>query len=223
MNMELISGFIGFLLTVMVLSYIVGDGPLFRIAIYVFIGVSAGYVGAVAWHQVILPNLFVPLLNGATSPVTRSLLLFPLVLGALMLMKISPRFASFGTPATAYLVGVTAAVVVGGAVIGTLIPQVAAAADPFSLGKPVTSLINGAVMLIATVFTLSYFQFGASRQMDGTVKRNRLFESMAWVGGIFVALTLGALFAGVYSAALTALVERIDSIFFFIFSSMGLI
>lgn len=218
MNPQLISGLIGFLLTVMVLSYIIGDGPLFRIAIYIFIGVSAGYAGAVAWHQVIVPDLLAPLLDVSTPMVTRSLLLFPLVLGALMLMKISPRFASFGTPATAYLVGVTAAVVAGGAVLGTLIPQVAAAADPFSVGKPASSLLNGAVMLAATVFTLVYFQFGATRQPDGTVKRNRFVEGMAWVGGIFVALTLGALFAGAYSAALTALVERIDSIFLFIFT-----
>ncbi|MDO8597282.1 MAG: hypothetical protein Q7R45_11740 [Sulfuricaulis sp.] len=222
MSIEFISGSIGFLLTLMVLSYIIGDGPLFRIAVYIFIGVSAGYFAVVAFYQVITPGLLAPLLDGSTPAVTRSLLLFPLVLGGMMLMKISPRFAQFGTPATAYLVGVSAAVIVGGAVMGTIFPQVLAAADPFSLGKPPESLLNGLVMIIATVTTLAYFQFGARRQQDGTVKRNPIIETVAWVGGIFVALTLGALFAGVYSAALTALVERINSILQLLFSFMGL-
>jgi hypothetical protein len=34
----------------------------------------------------------------------------------------------------------------------------------------------------------------------------------AWVGRIFVAITLGVIFAGVYMAALTAMIERLSSI-----------
>ncbi len=46
---ELISGLIAFLLTVFVLSYLINDNFLFRAATYIFVGVSAGYVAAVAW------------------------------------------------------------------------------------------------------------------------------------------------------------------------------
>ncbi len=35
---------------------------------------------------------------------------------------------------------------------------------------------------------------------------------MAWLGRIFIAITLGVLFAGVYMAALTAMIERLSSI-----------
>ena len=221
MSIDLISGLIGFLLTLMTLSYIIGDGPLFRIAVYIFIGVSAGYLTVVTVTEVIVPSLLAPFFDPETSVIAKSLLVFPLVLGGFMLMKVSPRFAQFGSPATAYLVGVSAAVVVGGAVLGTLIPQVSAATDPFSFGKSGADMVTGALALIVTLFTLIYFQFSATRQMDGTIQRNRIIESAAWLGGIFVALTLGALFAGVYSAALTALVERVVSIFDFIFSLTG--
>jgi hypothetical protein len=37
-------------------------------------------------------------------------------------------------------------------------------------------------------------------------------EFLAQVGRVFIAITLGALFAGVFSAALAALIERMDSI-----------
>jgi len=41
------------------------------------------------------------------------------------------------------------------------------------------------------------------------VRRFGFIELIAFVGSIFLAITLGVLFAGVYSAALTALIERL--------------
>jgi energy-converting hydrogenase Eha subunit A len=43
-----------------------------------------------------------------------------------------------------------------------------------------------------------------------------LIEVMAWIGRIFIGITLGAVFAGLFSAALTAFIERIDSLIIFI-------
>jgi energy-converting hydrogenase Eha subunit A len=37
-----------------------------------------------------------------------------------------------------------------------------------------------------------------------------LVNLLAVIGQVFIAVTLGALFAGVFSAALTALIERLD-------------
>ena len=218
MTTDLLVGVAGFLLTIMVLSYLVGDNALFRFAIHIFVGVSAGYVAIVALYQVIWPFLLIPLV---TAPLLeRGLLLVPLVLGTLLLMKISPRLGWLGGPAVGYLVGAGAAVAISGAVLGTIFPQVSAATEPFDLiglsqrgVNPLQSLLNGVVMLVGTVATLAYFHFGARRKDDGSVKRNGLIEAIAWVGKLFVALTLGVLFAGVYAAALSALVDRIHSLF----------
>ena len=57
MSIELISAFIGLILTLMVFSYLIGDNPLFRIAIYLFIGVSSGYAAAVVVRSVLLPKI----------------------------------------------------------------------------------------------------------------------------------------------------------------------
>jgi hypothetical protein len=215
MSIELISAAIGLLLTLMIFSYLIGDNPLFRIAVYVFIGVSAGYAATVVWHYIIVPKLFQPI--AALDP----LVIFPLVFSFLVLTKLFPR-VSIGNLAMAILVGVGAAAAIGGALLGTVVPQLQAAIDAFDLrsagdlGTRMSMFGEGVVMLLGTGFTLAAFQFSAGRAADGTPKRPRLLELVAWVGRIFVAITLGVIFAGVYMAALTAMIERLSSLINFI-------
>src|SRR5512142_968310 len=104
MSADLIAGVIAFLFTIMVLSYLIGDNPLFRIAIYIFVGVSSGYVAVVAWWQVLWPDLLMPLINGPASQ--KILLVIPLFLGALLLMKAWPSLTRLGMPAMGMLAGV---------------------------------------------------------------------------------------------------------------------
>ncbi len=118
------------------------------------------------------------------------------------------------------LVGAAAAAAIGGAVMGTIFPQVQATIEPMSLANLSAPdvLVNGVVVLGAVITSLAYFHFGASSSPDGGTRRFFLVEILAAVGGIFVAITLGVLFAGVYSAALTALIERLH----FLGSFLGL-
>ena len=51
---------------------------------------------------------------------------------------------------------------------------------------------------------------------DGTPKRNPIIEGIAWVGRLFIAITFGVLFAGVYMSALTAMIERLSFVINFI-------
>lgn len=215
LSADFVSGLIGLLFTLLVFSYLLGDTPLFKVAVYIFVGVSAGYIVAVAWHQVLMPKLLVPLFS-TTGP-ERFLLLIPLVLGALLLMKISPLLSRLGAIPMGFLAGVGAAVAIGGAVLGTLLPQIEAAVSLFDLDagiqagfNPFERLVSAIVVLTGTVGTLAYFHFGAKTAADGSARRGWLMEWIAFVGRIFIAITFGVLFAGVYIAALTALIERLD-------------
>src|SRR5688572_6604360 len=103
-SLDFIAGLAGFLFTILVFSYLIGDNPLFRIAIYIFTGVSAGYIAAVAWWQVLLPRLVIPLI---AAPIQEKLLLIvPMIGGVLILMKLAPRLAGLARPVMAFLVGV---------------------------------------------------------------------------------------------------------------------
>jgi hypothetical protein len=214
---DLIVGVISFLLTIMVLSYLIGDNPFFRLAVYIFVGVTAGYAGAVAWHQVLWPKLFYPIVYGTLT--AKLLAIVPLLLGILLLAKLSPRAARLGNPAMAYLVGVGAAVAIGGAVLGTIFPQTVATVNMFLLtGEGVGErLFESGIILVGTITTLIYFQFGAKSTVSGS-KRGQLNAILGWIGQVFVAITFGALFAGIYAAAMTALIERISFIWTFLIS-----
>jgi len=220
MPIELITGVVGFLFTLMIFSYLIGDNPVFRFASYLFVGVASGYAAAVVCYQLLLPRLQSLPLNDPTQLLIGFI---PFFLAVTLLAKLMPRISWIGSFATAVLVGVGAATAFGGALIGTLIPQVQAVSDAFD---PFVVLsfhqLEGVAMLLGTIVTLAYFQFGAKRSIDGTVKRNAIVELLARVGRVFIAVTLGAFFAGVYMAALTAMIERIGSSINVVKSVLGL-
>ncbi len=224
--LDWISGLVSFLVTVMILSYLIGDNPLFRFASYLFVGVAAGYVAAVSWHQVLYPNLITPLVYGSRNE--RVVLLFPLLLSVLLLGTLTPRLSRLGRPVLAMLVGVGAATAVGGVVTGTLIPLVL---DTLSLPAVSTvaqntavgweRLLDGIVILTGTIVTLLYFQFSVNPKRQG--RRGRFMAVIAWLGQVFIAIALGVLFAGAFAAAFGSLVERVTFLFDFISSLFSLI
>jgi hypothetical protein len=120
----------------------------------------------------------------------------------------------------AFLVGTGAAVAILGALFGTILPQTAASIDLFGTsagGSSFERLFEGFIFLIGTISTLVYFQYSSKASSSGPV-RSRFVTRLGWVGKIFIAITFGVLFAGVFAAALTALIERLYSLWVFITS-----
>lgn len=198
---------LAFFFTILVLLYVFDDNTLFRLAIHIFIGVAAGYAGAVAVKDALIPRLVE--LRGFGF-------LIAIVLILLILLKISPRTAPLGNPASGFLVGVGAAIAVGGAIQGTLLPQVSSAGSFFGQG-----FVQGSFTLIGTVATLAHFHFSAIRAPNQIPKRNPAMRVISSIGQGFIAVTFGVIFAGVYSAALTALIERAKFIVDFISMLLG--
>jgi hypothetical protein len=221
--LDLLGTFVGTVLTLLVFSYIIGDNFLFRLVIHVFIGVSAGFATVVIWYNVIWPMLILPLFDlGSVSLVS---VIIPLLLSLLLFTKLSPRFTGIGSPVLAFLVGVGAAVALGGAIFGTIFPQISSSInlfDPVAIRQNPQgtggALANGGILLIGTVSTLAYFHFGSQRKAGRTPHRPFWIEWIAWVGQIFIVITFGVLFAGVYAAALTALIERWGAVLKFFLS-----
>lgn len=226
---EVLTGAISFLFTLLIFSYVIGDNPLFRAAVYIFVGISSGYIAVVAVWQVIVPRLVSPLLSAFANGDVLNVQVLILGLTSLAgLMLVFPRQAGMGRIVLALLVGVGAAVTLTGALGGTLIPQVEGMIDAFDMNAAaargigsVEAVIGGVIVLLGTVLTLAYFHFGARQKPDGSMRRLGLIEALAWGGRIFVGIALGAIFAGVYAAALTSLIERISSLINFILGLPG--
>ena len=144
------------------------------------------------------------------------ILLIPVLLAVLLALKIFPPLSKFGNIPMGFLVGLGAAVTIGGAVQGTLLGQINGSLNMFEFqpGSGVFGqfLFLGVIILLGTITTLVYFQFSSGKNRTETPKRAVWVELLAGIGQIFIAITLGALFAGVYTAAMTALVDRVQFI-----------
>ena len=201
---------LGFVFTLFIFSYILGDNPLFKFAIHVFIGVAAGYASVVTLFNVILPQLVFPFLSGNRGEIILAVIF--LIPSLMLLAKIVPRLSALGNPAVAILVGIGAAVAIGGAVTGTIFPQTSASINAFGD----QSIINAIVLSVSTLTTLIYFQFSLGRKKGTPKFLQRILQGIGWVGQFFVAVTFGALFTGVYIAVMTALIERFNFLWTFV-------
>jgi hypothetical protein len=222
LNTDLIWTLVSFVLTICIFSYIFGDNPLFRLATGLLIGVSAGYLAIIILYQVLLPRLVIPLLKGSLS------VLVPLFLSGLLLTKLSPKLSRFGNISVAYLVGVGAAIAIGGSVLGTLFTQVLGSFNTLTPNASISGdqrillILEGAFILLGTISALVYFNFGARAKPGAEVKRSPAVRFFAAIGQFFIAITLGAVFAGVMTSTITALIERSDFLFTTIKTFLGL-
>jgi hypothetical protein len=215
----------------MVLSYLIGDNPLFKLAMHLLIGVAAGYVGAVAVHNVLIPGLIEPILDAGLAGLVDSQLIvtviIPLVLVILLFLKVAPSTARYGTVSMVLLVGVGAAVIVGGAITGTLVPLTLDSMESLNPNvvnqltgeSGIERLLNVIIVLTGTLTTLFYFRFTV-RKTDaeapfaivGGVKIPGLLTMFKGVGKGFIAVTFGVMYAGAVAATLIVLAERVQFI-----------
>lgn len=71
-------------------------------------------------------------------------------------------------------------------------------------------MLTGWLLFIGAVSTLLYFQFTTRKTEGDTGKRSVVLEILSQIGKVFIAVTLGAIFAGILAASVTALVERLE-------------
>jgi hypothetical protein len=209
---DLVGALISFTFTIIIFSYILGDNPLFRLVTHIFIGVAAGFAAGMIFYNVFLNQLIFPFIEKPAA--TYLFVIPPLLMGIGLLAKLFPQVARFGNPVMAYLVGVGAATAIGGAVLGTVFPQIGGLASLFDLqavlsgsANIVTILAKGLLILVGTAATLAYFQFGV-KSSPSQMGAQSWMDILRLIGKVFIAITFGFIFAGVYSAALTALIER---------------
>lgn len=215
--LEWVTGAAGFLLTVMVLSYLIGDNVFFRLAASIFIGVTAGYLAVLLIRHILWPFLIQPLIYEPWQ--TKLWLGIPLLLIFLLLISQFPRMIKLGRIPLAYLAGLSGGIAIIGAVFGTLLPQSMAVINVFDAWAWTESssplwreMLEGAVMLVGVIGVLSYFYFGRKRNLQKekqAEQRPAIFEAFSQVGQVFIGITLGSVFASLFSSALLALIDRI--------------
>jgi hypothetical protein len=211
---DLVGIWVAALLTLAVLSYALGSNPLFRLAEYLFVGVAAGYGGALAWTQVLWPRLL--LLVAAPRAYWHYGLFF--LLGFMLLARGSRRLAVLGNLPLGVLFGVGAALALGGALTGTLVPQLRAsvvslAPRDYPGAQGWLLALEAGLLLLGTLAALSAFHFSTrGRGMLSGVGYGAL-RSLGVVGRGLIMVVLGALIAGALLSFFAILNSRVAFLF----------
>lgn len=213
---DLILGIIGLALTVMIFSYLIKDNVFFGIALYLLVGVSAGFATLLIIRSVILPMLIRPLIQVGTQAFY--LALVPLVLSVLLIMMFFKRGSRLGRIPLAFLTGVMAAMALMGISRGTLAPQILSIFYWFLPGLLAGSstirwwgLVEAIALLIGVVAVLYFFR---ERQNKMKLKESKtpVLVGLSKLGQVFLGITFGALFVGILSSALIALISNLSAI-----------
>ena len=198
---------VGAILTLLVFSYLLGDNPLYRLALHLFVGALVGYSLGIVLRDVFLGMVLAQLLTNPLAVVV------PLVLGILLLFKGFPRQAYAGNFSVAYLVGVGTAVALSGALLGTLVPQIGAtgrALSPASLASSRGGLLDGLLIVVGTTCTLMASAFAARKRQGLAGAWAQIVRLAAGIGRIFIIFALGVAFAGALTASLSIFIGRIQ-------------
>ncbi len=155
--------------TLMIFSFLYRDNPFYKFAEHVFVGVASGYAFVLVWFQIIKPNLWEKLLvpeddvrqalfrEGRIAPgdyLTDEVSLFErlahgewvyflfLVLGIMMLLKVSKKIHWISRWPLAYVIGAFAGIQIIQAAQGSLIPQLRATMKDFTGQGTVLQLLD---------------------------------------------------------------------------------
>jgi len=217
-TLDLGAGILSLVLTLCIFSYLLGDNFLYRTAVHILVGATAGYIMVIALESAVLPWINLTILGDeGTSLGARIFGVFPFLLGLSLLLKYSPTLAPLGNLGMAFIVGVGTAVAIVGATAGTIAPLIRATNTSFDEHN----LLNALVIAFGTVGTLVYFQYLAKRRVDGSITRRRPLQVLAWVGQGVVMITFGALYAGIMLTSLSVFSGVIAQQLAFILKQIG--
>ena len=185
---------LGFVLTLMVFSYVLGDNLLYRLAVYIFVGTAAAFTTLVIFESVLLPTF-------RDDPL---LFLLAALVAFLLFLRRLAWLSWLTNLGMALVVAVGAAVAMVGAVNGTIIPLTVSTAS--NAGNDILTAI---ILFIGVSSSLMYFRYAARRTPEGVIQRGQLTQWISVVGKGFIVVTLGAIYATAILTSLTVFTERI--------------
>lgn len=198
--MNAIGTLVGFVFTLFIFSYLLGDNFLYRLAIYIFVGVSAAFASIIMVQNVLLPVLLGP---------ERILLIIAIIFAVLLFLKPSVYGAWITNMGLAILIGVGAALALAGAISGTLIPL----ALETSTALVNNNLLEASVLFIGVISSLIYFQYTGRKTASGSVQAVAPIQAIRLIGQAFIVITLGTLYGMAIISSLTILTARIAVLF----------
>lgn len=209
---QTIGMWVSVILTLVVFSYLLGDNPLYRLVEHLFVGASVGYAAVLVWHSILAPRLQMLL----ADPDTYWYYGLFLAMGLMLLLRSIPAVSCLANIPLAFLFGVGAALAVGGALAGSLVPQLRASLvsiSPNNLGAGRggwTQALNNLVLALSTICVLLYFYFSRAKKGRISLGWTAFVRFWGGIGKWIILVTFGALFAHAVIARVALLIARLD-------------
>lgn len=188
-------------LTLIMYSFLYRDNPLFKIAENLYVGVGLGYSAIEVWYEALKTELVDPFYWAPTREALLSAVgkrFIPIVLGILLLTRLSRRFAWLSHYTYAILVGWGAGLSIPIIIHSYILRQIAPAIRP--LGGSIGEVLGGLVVLVGTISVLFYFFFSVEHKgPKGAFSR---------VGIWFLMIAFGASFGCTVMARLSLFIGR---------------
>ncbi len=184
-------------LTLCIFSFLYKDNLFYQFAEHLFVGISAGYLIAITWHNQIYPNLVVPLFFEG-----RILYVIPLAFGLLYFARFIPRVSFLVRIPIAFLLGWGSGVFIPAIFQRDILRQTQGTLLIREAFQKWDSGLWAVIILIGVICTLIYFFF--SRERKGLIK------PMANLGIIFLMLGFGASFGYTVMSRISLLIGRMQ-------------
>ena len=194
-------------LTLAMYSFLYKDTPVFKIAENLYVGVSLGYTIIITWYNFLKPDLFdpliVPIFSSSAGISPKYSLIIPLILGALILTRLSKSFSWLSRWSFAYIVGLGAGIGIPRTISAFIIKQVEPSLKPlFVGGEPFLSTVNTLLILLGVISVLFYFFFS----VEHTGTRARISQIGIW----FLMVSFGASFGYTVMGRMSLLIGRMQ-------------
>lgn len=180
------------LLTIMIFSFLYKENPFYRFAEYLLVGISVGY-----YLVIISTNTLYPLVIDKIFVQGEFVAVIPVVLGFMMFARLNKRWAYLSRIPLALMIGFGAGLSIPAMLQARILRQMSASMQSFLT-------INGAVILIGILSTLSYFYF--SKKQEG------VFGKFTMLGTYFLMIFFGATFGYTVMSRISLLIGRMEFI-----------
>mgnify|MGYP001079593593 CR=1 FL=1 len=200
---QMVGIWVAAVLTLMVYSFLIADNPLFRLAEHLLIGTALGYAVLVILKQFVLPTLSTAFSSSPeVNPLARTMTGLGILWGLLLWFWLSRPARWVASWPLAIVFGVGSALAIGGALMGTLVPQVGATLLPLRG----SAVLDNAITVVIVLAGLSYFFFTMRRDRP----LGRAVYGAARFGRWSLMVALGAFLGTRVVALLNALIERLQ-------------
>ncbi len=182
-------------LTLCIFSFLFRDNILYQFAEHLFVGVSAGYLIAITWHNQIYPNLMIPLVRQGNV-----IYIIPLLFGLSYFARFIPKIGYLVRFPIAFLLGWGSGAAIPAYFQRDILRQTQGTLLVRDMFTEWDTGLWALIILVGVLCVLIYFFF--SRERKGIMK------PAANLGIIFLMLGFGASFGYTVMSRISLLIGR---------------